>query len=399
MLVLALALFAGCATTGTQKIEMIPILEAQREIPENQLLDVGILIFESEPVTAAEAEKQGTSAEIRKAEGYFMPYHLKDTLQRTSHWGTVRVLPASTENSELLISGKIIESNGEYLSVQIKAADAAGNLWLDKKYEMTANKTVYGDNHPGDKDPFQNLYNTISNDLVRFKEKLKPQDITAIRKTARLKFAGEFAPAAFGEYLRTDDKGKSTIVRLPADDDPMMARVLNIREREYMFVDTLNARYEKFYTDMWPSYLNWRQLNLDERLAIAKIKREAMYRQLAGALLIAGAVALGATNSGNTGGLQVGMVIIGGQVLVEGFNVSKQAEIHSESIEELGESFGNEIKTVTIEFEGKQYELTGSAEEQFKKWRALLQQIYATETGFELPQTGPQLNEPPVEVP
>ena len=43
-------------------------------------------------------------------------------------------------------------------------------------------------------------------------------------------------------------------MRLPADNDPMMARVLNIRDREYMFVDTLNAHYEKFYTNMRPSY-------------------------------------------------------------------------------------------------------------------------------------------------
>ncbi|MBW2556076.1 MAG: hypothetical protein JRE07_04085, partial [Deltaproteobacteria bacterium] len=34
-------------------------------------------------------------------------------------------------------------------------------------------------------------------------------------------------------------------------------------------------------------------------------------------------------------------------------------------------------------FEGKQYELTGSAEEQFKHWRELLQQIYFAETGLD----------------
>ena len=36
-----------------------------------------------------------------------------------------------------------------------------------------------------------------------------------------------------------------------------------------------------------------------------------------------------------------------------------------------------------MEFEGKQYELTGSAEEQFKHWKQLLHQIYVTETGFD----------------
>ena len=148
---------------------------------------------------------------------------------------------------------------------------------------MTANRTVYGDNLPGQKDPFQNIYNEISNDLVRIKEKMKPEELRAIRKTAQMRFAAEFAPDAFSSYVKPDEKGKPTIVRLPADDDPMMSRVQKVRDREFMFVDTVNAQYDKFYTSMWPSYLDWRKVNLDERLAIKKIKRDAMYRQLAGA--------------------------------------------------------------------------------------------------------------------
>ena len=34
------------------------------------------------------------------------------------------------------------------------------------------------------------------------------------------------------------------------------------------------------------------------------------------------------------------------------------------------------------EFQGKKYELTGSAEEQYTRWRELLRQIYYAETGF-----------------
>ena len=52
------------------------------------------------------------------------------------------------------------------------------------------------------------------------------------------------------------------------------------------------------------------------------------------------------------------MVIIGGQVFISGWNVSKEAEMHSTAIEELSESFGNEMQPVTMEFEGKQYKLT-----------------------------------------
>ena len=77
------------------------------------------------------------------------------------------------------------------------------------------------------------------------------------------------------------------------------------------------------------------------------------------------------------------MIMVGGAVFIDGWNVSKEAQIHSAAIEELSESFGDEMQPVTMEFEGRQYELTGSAEEQFKRWKELLHQIYLAETGFD----------------
>jgi hypothetical protein len=133
---------------------------------------------------------------------------------------------------------------------------------------------------------------------------------------------------------------------------------------------------------MWPSYENWRSLNLTERKAIKKIKREALTKQLIGALMIAGAIAAGSRDSGAARAVAPAIAIIGGQVLIQGWNVSKEAEMHSAAIEELSESFGNEMQPVTMEFEGQQYELTGTAEEQFKRWKELLRQIYFAETGF-----------------
>ena len=35
-----------------------------------------------------------------------------------------------------------------------------------------------------------------------------------------------------------------------------------------------------------------------------------------------------------------------------------------------------------MEFQGETYKLNGSTEEQYKRWRELLRQIYYTETGF-----------------
>ncbi|MEE9536600.1 MAG: hypothetical protein V3V51_04075 [Desulfobacterales bacterium] len=377
-----LIVLAGCATFGSQKVSPTPIDRAGTEIPEDQLMDVGILVFESKELTPEAAKKEGTDPDIRKAESHFIPYHLKNALQQSSHWGAIQVVPAETNSVDLLVKGKIIESNGEDLVLEINVVDATGKTWFKKTYSSEASEHNYSGNQVGEKDAHQDLYNTIANDMAEFKKKLTAAEIKTIRTVSKLKFAKDFAPDAFGDHLSQSKRGHIKINRLPADNDPMMDRLMKIREREYMYVDTLNQYYDGFYNEMWPSYENWRQLNLTERKAIKKIKRKALTRQLIGALLIAGAIAAGSQDSNTARVIAPAMAIIGGQVFISGWNVSKEAEIHSAAIQELSESFGDEMQPVTMEFEGQQYELTGSAEEQFKRWKELLRQIYLAETGF-----------------
>jgi hypothetical protein len=379
----AILIFSGCATYSSHKVGPTPIEQAKTEIPEEQLMDVGILVFETKELTPEDAKDEGTSADIRKAETHFIPYHLKNTLHQSGHWGAVQVVPAETNSVDLLVKGKILESNGEKLVLEVDVVDATGKRWFKRKYSAKVSTPDYSGNKVGEKDAYQDLYNTIANDMAEYKMKQGVAEIKTIRTVSKLKFAREFAPDAFDGYLAQDKKGHLSVKRLPADNDPMMNRLLNIREREYMYVDTLNRQYDGFYNEMWPPYENWRKLNLTEREAMKKIKREAMTKQLLGALLIAGAVVASSRNANAARAIAPAMAVIGGQVFISGWNVSKEAEIHSAAIEELSESFGNEMQPVTMEFEGQQYELTGSAEEQFKKWKLLLRQIYFAETGFE----------------
>jgi hypothetical protein len=162
----------------------------------------------------------------------------------------------------------------------------------------------------------------------------------------------------------------------------MMARILQIRERQYMLEDVINEYYEDFYDQMWLPYEGWRSSNLTERLALEKQKRAALLREAAGALLIALAILGEVSDVHDSGALTGTLVILGGQVFLSGVNISKQAQMHYETLAELGESFGSEMKPAVMEVEGKKYELTGSAEEQYKRWRELLRNIYYAETGF-----------------
>lgn len=383
LLATGLVIVSGCAAHRPQSVGPTPISQAKVEIPEEELLDVGIMVFETGELDDRQAKKQGTNAEIRQSESHFIPFHLKNTMQLASHWGAVRVIPKDSAAADLLVKGEIIESNGDHLTVKIEAIDATGRKWLAKTYEVRGEEALFEENAPGSKDTFQDLYNAMANDIAAFKAKLTPAEIKEIRRIAQLKFARDFAPDAFGDYLSTDARGINSLARLPAEDDPIMGRILELRERDNMYVDTLNGYYEGFYNEMWPAYENWRKNNMIERRALKKVKRDAFVRQISGALMLAAAIALDVGDARNTRALQNILILGGGKVIIDGLNISREAGIHSAAIEELSDSFGSEMQPVVLELQGKKVELTGSVEEQYARWRDLLRQIYFAETGFE----------------
>ena len=380
---LCLLLLTGCATNyHSQKIEPTTIEQAEEEIPEEKLMDIGITVFSEGEISEEDIKKKNVNPDIRRSEIYFIPFHLKNTLQQSGQWGSIWVMPSDIEGVDLTIQGEVLESNGKRLVLQVVVTDAAGKIWLEKTYEEEARAESFQQNVLGEKDAFQDLYNTIANDIAALKNDMSSEDMQRIRTVAKLKFARDIAPDAFDSYLQENKEGEFEINRLPAESDTFMERTLLIREREYMFMDTLNAHYESFYTRMWPDYMSWRESDRLERIALAKMKRDAFIRKAGGILLIALAVAAEVAGGGGTGALESAMIMGGGKVFYDGVSISKQAKIHSEAIRELGDSFGSEMKPVVMEFEGKKYELTGNASEQFDKWRDLLRKIYYTETGF-----------------
>lgn len=382
-LFIGLVLISGCASLGVQNVPPTALYSAKSEIPEEELLDVGLVTFTSVEMTEEEAKEQGTNAQVRKAEEHFIPYHLKSTLQQSSHWGMVRVTPKESTVADVVVKGQIIESNGERLVLQVEARDATGRLWFDRRFGADATEASYANLQPGQKDPFQDLYNAVANTTAEYREKLTPDQVSTIRTVSKLKFAQEFAPDAFGPYLTKDRKDIAQVKRLPADEDPMMKRIMSIRERESMFVDALNGYSENFYNGMWPPYMNWRKANLTERMAMAKVKRDAYLRMAAGVALVALGVLAGSSSNYGAPVLGGTIVLIGGQVFVSGINISSQAEMHRTAIQELSESFDNEMKPLVMEYQGKTYDLTGSAEEQYRQWQELLRQIYYAETGLD----------------
>ena len=384
---LLLALVSGCSSLG-MKHDVdghVALNRAVVEVPDDQLLDVWIEIFDPGELPEDEDDAMGLSMDIRNAEARFMPEQLRTAMESTGYWGAVRVVPQNTEGSELLVRGVILESNGEQLELEITALDASGRQWLNRTYAAEIAPQLYRQGGTRKGEAFQPLYNAIANDLAEVRQSLSAADNATIRQVAELRFAADLAPEAFADDLQVDGKGRYTIVHLPAAGDPMLQRVLAIRERDLLLIDTLNGHYDNFSRSMESPYNEWRKSRSEEAAALRKIEHDAMKRKLIGAAAILGAILIESNSNGNNNGSAVmrDVLVLGGAYAIKsGFDMDSETGIHRDAIIELDESFSAEARPLVVDVEGETHELTGSAEVQYAKWRALLKRIYASETGF-----------------
>jgi hypothetical protein len=243
---------AGCVTHETRPQARINAIQASQEIPQDQLLDVAVKLFdENVPTDEKKMEHERIFPEVRKAEARYFPMQIRNTLEGSGQWGQVRVVPADAAALDVQVSGKIIESTGQMLRIDVTVVDATGRLWFKREYQQNADTRSYKDQSGQPRDPFQNLYSTFANDLLAYRQQLQAADLENVRRVSELRFAKDLAPYAFDSYL-TQDKKKATyqVVRLPADDDPLLVRMDRIRERDYALIDTVNEHYSLFAENM-----------------------------------------------------------------------------------------------------------------------------------------------------
>ena len=388
-ILLYLLVLSGCSSIpGNQVAEQVAPLMPMKDLHDSELLNVSIQVFHPGELPQDESKRRGLTPEIREAESRFAPIHLKHTLQRTGYWGVVRVVPDTDVGAEVTVKGRIEMSDGESMVLNIEVTDARNAVWFRKIYAETTRPEEHVGTEPENEDAFQDLFNSIANDLAYYRNSLHPNDIQEIRQIASLKYAQFMSPEAFDGYLAITPEGRIIIRRLPAQQDPMLQRVAAIKSRDEMLVDTINDYYDLYYNDLWDPYADWRKYRQEEVATLRRLEREALTQQLLGATAIIGAIALGASvdyeTAVRTQPLQQVMIAGGSYSVYSGYQKSQQAQINRDTIEELGVSFSAEAEPLVISIEGQTVKLTGSAEQKYIQWRGLLKQIYAQETGLPL---------------
>lgn len=383
LLTVAITLTA-CVSQTVRTVDMTAPSQPRTDIPEALLLDVGVALFDPGiPEDPEKREQKVIIPDVREAEANFIPFTLKRMLQSTGQWGAVRVVPRPSNAVDVSVWGEILHSDGERLELKVAVSDATGKVWFNRRYVARASKYAYDtDLVPADIDPFQPIYRMIHDEMVAHREQLTAADIQNIRQVGELRFAEEFAPEAFSDYLVLERKIYQ-LNRLPAENDPMLERIRSIREREYLFIDTLEEYYAEFRQDMSGPYQNWRKYTFEEAIALQELRAKARANTLAGV----GAVVMGlaAQMSDSTMARSAGQVgIIGGGVLLtQGFKYRAEARMHLSALEELGSSLQSEVTPSVIELEDRTITLTGTVDQQSEQWRDILRELYRSESGLE----------------
>lgn len=381
---LAAAVFlSACATHTVKTTSYTPVVRDSQGVPEDLLLDVGVAMFDPGLDELDGDQEELTNHQVRVAESRYAPYLLAETLQRSANWGIVRLMPNHSSPMDVYITGTILESNGESMSMRVHVADSTGKDWYTKVYDQEISQFSYDPSQRQQSDPFQILYNNIANDLLAWKKNnITDEEVVEIRTISEILFARRFSPDVFDPYLTTSRNGIYQINSLPADSDPVLERIRDIRERDFMFIDTVQDYYATYVRQMRLPYDSWREQSYHETITLRELEASAKRRFIAGAVAVVGGLAAAtqgsnyATQAGGAFGVGAGAYLIR-----SGFDKRAEARIHIEALEELGQSLENEVAPQVINLDDRTITLTGSVEEQYEQWREILADLYAAEVG------------------
>lgn len=387
------ALLSGCVVKETRPLTKLEAVQAKVQIPEAELLDVALRHLDAgvpaELIDDEEAlDKKRIYPDVRVAESRLLPMRLRTTLEASGQWGAVRVVPEAVQFVDVVVTGRIIESTGSRLELAITAIDASGRVWIkDRTYASDADLGSYKtDASLRARDPFQNVYSQIANDLVTARDALTSAEKRELRHIAQLRFAQDLDPRSFEGYLQKSSDGRYRLTRLPADNDPAVVRIAKIRERDAAVIDTLDGYTQEFSDKLFDPYGSFRRTSREAIEREDKARAQAMTRTALGAAAVLGSI-FASSNCASTdyncrridSAVRTAGAVGGVAAVMSGIQKFSDAKVAAQEVKELASSFSSEAAVQTVEVEGRTLKLTGTAEEQYREWRRLLAAIYREE--------------------
>ena len=312
-------------------------------------LEVGVVVFDAGLTNPDTLDARDT---LRSVETRLAAALLRDALTESQAWGPVRVLPSPSHFAALTVTGEIVHSDGRDLVLRVHAVDATGAEWIDATFRARAEAADYDES--SGRDPYWPLFAEIANQL---QQRLADfgESVGRINDVAQMRYAAELAPAAFGSYVREQD-GRWLLNRLPAEADPMLARIERIRNQEALFIDTVDQHYVDLREQLGASYRLWRRSSAEQAEYLERYTDRASARDVR-------------APAGSFAAMQ--------QV----YSTYRSVRIQEQDLFELATGFDNETEATVLDSGNQVVRLTGTLSEQYQQWRQILARIVELERG------------------
>lgn len=319
-----------------------PLATAAENTRDISRLNVSIAMFDPGiPADRSTHRELEIFPRVRKIEALYLPFVLRNELTSKREWGAIRVVPDSDTAAELLIYGTIVNSNGSSITINIRAVDASGRVWVEQNFSGPAND--------------QDVFDQIAAALYDARQTLDDKALKDVIEISLLRYAQNLAPAAFDDYLEESDANTFVIRRLPASNDPMLGRIERIRGVEYVFTDAVDAKFRELSADVETVYDLWREYRRQyDRFQ----KEEALRVQTSRSDYQRGSY----------------------EAILERYENYKWDRQAAEERENWAIGFENEMGPTITAIEDRVAELEGWVESRYAEWQRLLGELFEAET-------------------
>ena len=306
-------------------------------------LDIAVELFDP----GISDDDRSPLAAVRRMESQLLAGELRETLVRSNQWGVVRLVPTASSLTPVSIRAAIVVSDGRDLVLDVVVRDAMGALWFD-------HTVAYRQQSSGE-DGLTDIFNALANRLLSMWQDRDLDERYALLQGADIAYAEALVPEAFSGMVQRSETGWQ-VVRLPAEDDPMLARIERIRNQEHLFCDTIDEQYVDMVDRVGPTYRLWRAATLEQTEWLERYQKRA------------------AARTGSAGDSEFTR-------MQAEYAAYRSFRIQEQALFELAEAFDGEARPTVIRTQDQVFRLEGTLDTQYDTWRGLLRDIYVVETG------------------
>lgn len=349
------------------------------------------------PENPAVWNDRGIWPQLRRAECVRSAYKLAEAIQALGHFDSIIVAPDRTASADLYLLGQLADSNGEDLKIQYQLLDSTGKTWIPTKTAKYRVPVGWHENNTDPlADPFAPLYAAVAMDVeknlaaeakkhaatVKRNKKRAAQGkspkLSNLEKTALTKdlvLARYFAPDLYGDYLK-ESNGRLRLRYVPSMEDEDWARMASVGARDQAFSARLSDDYIAFADEMQDSYALWQKASYPIAREQRMLRGRATSRAIFGVL--AALATIGAAVEGDVGATPTVIAGVASAALLgSSFQTNQQRRDQLRKLNELGRSLQAELAPSVVQLRETTVTLRGTAREQFRQWRDLLQELYA----------------------